>query len=128
MKWTTKEDDCLRAELKKGKTYQEIAAVMTRSRGAIASRIKRLKIINPKAKALNMAIMSKVKNPPVSRYKPRPYVGGKLLADLKIMECHFPHEGQVYCGERAIKPYGYCETHQDICYTKNTCKKDGSRV
>lgn len=138
MKWTDQEVQILKENWATKEARDISPMVGGRSEKSIWAKVKALKLKKPfNHKAATLKRLSSVRTfrdlqrgikAKVVRYKPRPFTGGKPLSDLRAMECHYCYEGQIYCGEPSIKPHGYCAEHHAACYTKNTCRKNGSGV
>lgn len=101
-----------------------IEVALNRSLEAIRTRAKKLGIKrDPKTKYLSTTRFKDLaigeKRAPPKRKKHFPSSGeGVLLVNIGTRQCHFPIDGQLYCGAECDKAYGYCKTHHMEMWNK----------
>lgn len=123
--WTQKEIDKLREMWIQGKSAKEISRFIGgRSESSIWTKARKLKLKRPNKRLNTVSKFKDLREGKKERVKPyvqHEFTGGKNLADLKPCECHFPHKGQIYCGEPAMRSYGYCDAHYALMYRRVKC-------
>lgn len=136
--WTPEEDATMTRLWAEGYTSNQIEARMTgRTRSAVCGRLNRLgnlkgslnqkssppvsgkrkKGLTPRPKRVVQACQ------PKAVIAPPPPPGDRLtFAQLEAMSCRYGygdprHADFRFCGGPAIKPYGFCLHHAEICHT-----------
>lgn len=126
--WTPEETEILTTNWLEGKEAKDIEGLLTgRTVKSIWTKVKKLKLKRHKATVKRLVHVRSFKElergikKKVTPYVQPPFTGGKLLSDLSRLECHYPHAGQIYCGEPTNRAYGYCDKHHAVCYKAVKC-------
>lgn len=145
MMWTDKEDKLLIKLWSTGKTSNQIATVLKKSRGAIMGRIHRLRIEGvdlkarprpprkkriyvpkpkPKPKVLELAAVARPMPQPVSPFITAPetdYGEPCDILSLRFFSCRYivSEKPTLYCNQMVHK-HSYCEAHFKLCYQQGT--------
>lgn len=116
-KYTTEEDNILTVMWNAGNSIKQIAGNIGRSEKSVSNRKCFLKLpFRSKSKPASIPLKKEKFKGHDFNYPDEP--GSVSLIDLKPHQCHFPCNGQMYCGEPNNKSHGYCTRHHKIMWKK----------
>jgi hypothetical protein len=126
--WSAEDDARVKELIGAGKSFNEVAITLGKTRNAIAGRAQRLGLCNPtprlhapkKARLHPLAVNS---NTPKSSNAPAPEIpvtDGEFLFDLRINQCRWPvgerNGAQTFCGAECKPGRAWCDGHHLRAY------------